>query len=62
MVKRLFLGIINQLPEGSNICTAYLTNLCASVATKVKPSGENWKNTPDITGRKSSLPAAKLFY
>jgi hypothetical protein len=28
---------------------------------KVKPSGENWKNTPDITGRKSSLPAANCF-
>jgi hypothetical protein len=24
-----------------------------------KPSGENWKY-PDITGRKSSLPAAKI--
>jgi hypothetical protein len=34
--------------------------LCASVATNVNPSGENWKNTPDITGRKSSLPAAKI--
>jgi hypothetical protein len=39
---------------------AYFTNLCASVATNVNPSGENWKNTPDITGRKSSLPAAKI--
>jgi hypothetical protein len=32
--------------------------LCA-VATNVNPSGENWK-TPDITGRKSSFPAAKI--
>src|SRR6476620_10307606 len=39
---------------------AYFTNLCASVATKINPSGENWKNTPLITGRKSSFPAAKI--
>jgi hypothetical protein len=30
------------------------------VATNVNPCGENWKNTPDITGRKSSFPAAKI--
>ena len=38
----------------------YFTNLCASVATKVNPSVENWKNTPLITGRRSSFPLAKI--
>src|SRR5690606_16655774 len=46
--------------EARTSVRAYFTNLCASVATNVSPSGENWKNTPDITGRKSSFPAANI--
>ena len=37
----------------------YFTSLCASVAINLSDSESNWKNTPLITGLKSSLPVAK---
>ena len=40
----------------------YLTSLCASVATNTRPSGVNLNKTPDITGRMSSLPVAKIVF
>ena len=56
-----FFGIIKSATsEALTSVREYFTNLCASVATNVNPSGENWKKTPDITGRKSSFPAAKI--
>ena len=58
-----FLGIINSAVCEAEISSReYFTNLCASVATNVKPSVENWKKTPLITGRKSSLPAANIVF
>ena len=55
-----FLGIINSaVADAVTSVRVYFTSLCASVATKVNPSVENWKNTPLITGRKSSFPEAK---
>src|ERR1700734_2907310 len=38
----------------------YFTSLCASVATKVTSVGAKLQNTPDITGRRSSLATAKM--
>ena len=56
-----FLGIMNSATwEAETSLRWYFTNLCASVATNVKFSVENWKNTPLITGRRSSFPAAKM--
>ena len=56
-----FFGIIKSATcDAVTSVRAYFTNLWASVATNVNPWGENWKNTPDITGRKSSFPAAKM--
>ena len=56
-----FLGIINSVTSSEvTSVLVYFTNLWASVATNVKLSGLNWKNTPLITGRKSSFPAANI--
>ena len=56
-----FLGIINSASVEALISfLLYLTSLWASVATKVKLSELNWKNTPLITGLKSSFPEAKI--
>src|SRR5688572_11448291 len=51
-IKSEFLGALPSV-------RVYRTNLCASVATKINFSGENWQKTPLITGLNSSLPVAK---
>ena len=56
-----FFGMINSAVSEALISDLeYLTSLCASVATNVIDSVENWKNTPLITGLKSSFPDAKI--
>ena len=56
-----FLGIINSANAlAFKSFLLYLTNLWASVATKVKLSELNWKKTPLITGLKSSFPEANI--
>src|SRR5690606_15020447 len=56
-----FLGMMNSATcDAVTSVRWYFTNLWASVATKVRFSGEYWKNTPLITARRSSHPAANM--